>query len=183
MLNFLVLYTSTTGNTKKVAAEIFNALPGTSKNICDLKDFHHDQDAELYFIGFGANRGTCDISVISLLSGLHNKKIALFGTCGMGNSHEYFHLLANNVSVFIPDDCEYLGSYLCQGKMPDYLRQKYTLLLEENPSDAERIQDMIQIFDQAQNHPDDEDLLGAQTFACNILKITPLTHTTIPFSI
>lgn len=169
MYDYLVLYSSETGNTKQVAGEIFNAIPGTSKDICDIKDFHHDKEAKVYFVGFWTNRGSCDMSIMSLLGGLHNKKVALFGTCGMGKNPEYFHSIANNVSVFIPDDCEYLGSYLCQGRMPLQVRNRYEGLLTANPGEEDKIRAMLQNFDEALTHPDNEDLNSAQTFVSNIL--------------
>ena len=36
MLDYLVLYQSETGNTKKIAATIFAHLPGNSKDLIDL---------------------------------------------------------------------------------------------------------------------------------------------------
>lgn len=169
MIDFLVLYSSATGNTKAVATAIFNALPGISKELCDIKDFHYDKEAKLYFVGFRTNRGSCDISIINLLSSLHEKKVALFGTCGMGNSAAYYHTLANNVSAFIPEDCEYLGSYLCQGRMPLEILQKYENLQKENPAEDKSISLLIQNFNEAASHPDEEDFAQAQDFVTKIL--------------
>ena len=169
MLDYLVLYSSQTGNTKEVATAIFNAIPGTSKELCDVKDFHYDKEARVYFIGFWTNRGSCDISILNLLSSLHDKKVALFGTCGMGNNPAYFYTIANNVSVFIQDDCEYLGSYLCQGSMSEQVLVRYETMKKENPAEAESIESMIQNYYEALNHPDEEDLSAAQTFTTNIL--------------
>lgn len=169
MIDFLVLYSSTTGNTKAVATAIFNALPGISKELCDIRDFHYDKEAKLYFVGFRTNRRSCDISILNLLSSLHEKKIALFGTCGMGNNAIYYHTLANNVSAFIPEDCEYLGSYLCQGRMPLEILHKYENLQKENPAEAESISMLIQNFNEASSHPDEADLSRAQDFVTKIL--------------
>lgn len=170
MLDFLVLYSTTTGNTKEVATAIFNALPGTSKELCDIRDYHYDKEASLYFVGFWTNRGTGDRNTLSVLSSLHNKKIALFGTCGMGQSTAYFHTIANNVSAFIAEDCEYLGSFLCQGRMPQQVLAKYQAMQKERPADAASIEQWIANYNEALHHPDDQDLVNAQTFADNILK-------------
>ena len=171
MLDFLVLYSSTTGNTKAVATAIFNAIPGTSKELYDIRDFHYDQEAKLYFVGFWTNRGSCDLSVINLLSSLHNKKIALFGTCGMGKNAAYFHTIANNVSVFIPEDCDYLGSFLCQGRMPAQVLEKYRQVQKENPKEASSIHALIQNYEEGLNHPDEQDLISAQNFAEQVLSV------------
>ena len=36
MLDYLVLYQSESGNTKKIAASIFSRLPGNSKDLIDI---------------------------------------------------------------------------------------------------------------------------------------------------
>lgn len=169
MLDFLVLYSSTTGNTKMIATAIFNALPGTSKELCNIADFHYDKEAKLYFIGFWTNRGSCDMSILNLLSSLHEKKVALFGTCGMGNTPQYHSQIANSISAFISEDCEYLGGFICQGRMPIEVRKKYEQILITNLTDSEQIKYMLQNFDTALSHPDDSDLTNAQTFTENIL--------------
>lgn len=170
MLDFLVLYSSNTGNTKMVATSVFNALPGTAKELCDFKDFHYDKEAKLYFIGFWTNRGSCDISVLNLLSSLHGKKVALFGTCGMGNTPAYFHAVAGNVAAFIPEDCEFMGSFLCLGRMPAQILSKYEMLKKENPAECASIQQLIRTFNEASSHPDENDLIGAQNFVDTILN-------------
>ena len=170
MLDFLVLYSSNTGNTKMVATSVFNAIPGTAKELCDFKDFHYDREAKIYFVGFWTNRGSCDISVLNLLSSLHGKKVALFGTCGMGNTTAYFHAVAGNVAAFIPEDCEYLGSFLCQGRMPAQILSKYKKLKKQNPAEGTFIDQMIATFSEASTHPDENDLIDAQNFVGTILN-------------
>lgn len=170
MLDFLILYSSITGNTKKIATSIFNAIPGTSKELCDIKNFHYDKEANVYFVGFWTNRGSCDMNILTLLSSLHNKKIALFGTCGMGQNPIYFHSIANNVSAFIAEDCEYLGSYFCQGKMPHSILEKYEMLKKKNPEESSSIDKMIENYNEALSHPNDQDFTEAQNFTNNILS-------------
>ena len=89
MLDYLVLYQSETGNTKKIAATIFSRLPGNSKDLIDITTDKPIPEAEVYFIGFCVHRGTCSMAVSDFINDLSGKQIALFGTCGMGNAPEY----------------------------------------------------------------------------------------------
>ena len=93
MLDYLVLYQSESGNTKKIAATIFAHLPGTSKDLIDIHTDKHIPEAKIYFIGFCVHRGTCSMEISDFLSGLSQKQIALFATCGMGNSPDYYHTI------------------------------------------------------------------------------------------
>ena len=77
-MDYMVVYSSITGNTKKIATEIFSALPGMSKDMQSMAEYR-GKDAEIFFIGFWVDRGTCDISVINMMSELQGKKVALFG--------------------------------------------------------------------------------------------------------
>gem|GEM_PF-3867522 len=42
-MDYLVVYTSNTGNTQKVAMKIFKTLPGKSKDIVSLEELHGEE--------------------------------------------------------------------------------------------------------------------------------------------
>ena len=56
MLEYLVLYNSQSGNTKNLAASVFSALPGNSKDLIDITTEKSIPEARLYFIGFCVHR-------------------------------------------------------------------------------------------------------------------------------
>ena len=168
-MDYMAVYSSKTGNTKKVATEIFSALPGMSKDMQSVGEYR-GKDADIFFVGFWVDRGTCDISVIDMLSRLHGKKVALFGTCGMGSDAGYFKMIEQKVKVWIPDDCEYLGTFLCQGKMPMQLRENYEITMEDPRQEAWRRQ-MLRNFDEGLFHPNEEDLAHARKFVERLLGV------------
>ena len=167
-MDYMVVYSSKTGNTKKIATEIFSALPGLSKDLQSMREYR-GKDADVFFIGFWVNRGTCDISVIEMMSGLHGKKIALFGTCGMGRDAAYFKSIEQKVNVWVPDDCEYLGTFLCQGKMPMQVRGNYEIPMEDPKQEVWR-KKMLQNFDEGLFHPNEDDLWQAREFVEQVLS-------------
>ena len=61
MLDYLVLYQSESGNTKKIAASIFSRLPGNSKDLIDIDTDKTIPEANVYFIGFCVHRGSCSL--------------------------------------------------------------------------------------------------------------------------
>ena len=170
MLDYLVLYQSETGNTKKIAATIFAHLPGNSKDLIDLDTGKEIPEAQTYFIGFCVHRGSCSMAVSDILSSLSGKNIALFATCGMGNSPDYYQAIEKNVSAWIEDDNQYLGAFICQGKMPRKVRQKYEAMrTEEN---AAQMDMFIRNFDEALTHPDSLDEEHAKVFVNKLLMGT-----------
>lgn len=168
MLDYLVLYQSETGNTRKVAATIFSYLPGNSKDLIDITTDKPLPEAKVYFIGFCVHHGTCSIHVSDLLESLSNKQIALFGTCGAGESANYYTQIEKNVSAWIESDNRYLGTFLCQGKMPQLIRQKWEQM--KTDSNADKCNALLQNFDEALPHPDSLDLEHAKVFTDKILK-------------
>ena len=166
-MDYLVVYTSKTGNTQKVAVKIFEALPGKSKDIVSLEELG-GEEADTYFVGFWNNRGICTTEVIDFLSGLHGKRVALFGTCGLSGNKEYFKQVEKQVSVFIPDDNEYLGCFLCGGKVAPRVLEKYRQM--QAVCDTPQIRNLIAAYEDAMLHPDEQDFQNACEFAEGVLK-------------
>lgn len=157
-----IVYTSRTGNTERLAQEIFAAVPVKEKNVKRIEETTQRDDGDLYLVGFWTDRGTASAEILDFLSGLHHKKVALFGTCGMGRDAQYYQHIERNVAAFVPEDCEYLGAFLCQGKMPMRVRNRYEAM--QTPETAAQMQRMIRNFDEALLHPDKEDFRAAAAF-------------------
>ena len=172
MLKYLVVYASESGNTKMIAEEIFKAIPSPSKDIVNIRQWTGKLDAETYFIGFWANHGSCSLEIIDLLSSLINKNIAIFGTCGMNNTEEYYKNIETNVRAWISDSNYYLGSYFCQGKMPALIREKYEKC-RDKCDDQYIIDHMISMYEEGLQHPNRQDLLRANVFADTAIKNIP----------
>ena len=145
----IVIYSSQTGNTRKLATQIFAAIPGDSKDLKNIDEYRE--------------------KTVELLSGLHGKKIALFGTCGMGNDPAYYQKVIDRVKTWIPEDNEYMDAFLCQGKMPIQVRRRYEEMAKSGQN-TEQIQAMIRNFDRAMLHPDRADEAAAADFAVQVWK-------------
>ncbi|MDY2945960.1 MAG: flavodoxin family protein [Lachnospiraceae bacterium] len=185
-MSTVVIYTSQSGNTAKVADAIYDAIPDKDKEITTIENWNGKTDADTWFVGFWINRGTCGLDVCDLLDRLSGKRIALFATCGMHDENGYFDSIRSSCSVWVPDDAQYLGFYLCQGKMPMAVRRRYEekkeeLKERENSPDGKmsaeeaarrekELERLIANFDNALLHPDDEDLKNAADFAEKCLE-------------
>lgn len=157
-----IIYTSRTGNTERLAQEIFAAVPVKEKNVKKIEERTERDDGDLYLVGFWTDRGTASAEILDFLSGLHNKKVALFGTCGMGCDSRYYAHIERNVSAFVSEDCEYLGAFFCQGKMPMQVRNRYEAM--QNPENMQQVNRMIRNFDEALLHPNRQDFEAAARF-------------------
>lgn len=165
-MEYKVIYASRTGNTQKVAMKIFSALPGMSKDVQRVEEIS-GEEADTYFVGFWNDRGTCSKEIMDFMGGIHEKRVALFGTCGMGQSEEYFTRVGNQVAALIPDDNEYLGCFLCAGKMSPSVLEKYKRIQAQE--DTPMIRTMISAYEEAMLHPNGEDFGRAVEFVNKIL--------------
>lgn len=150
-----VFYKSLTGNTGLLAREIEKALEGHQVIYCEKAE--ECPKADLYLVGSWTDKGTCCQEVAEFLKGLENQKIAWFGTAGFGGSQEYYNNLFERVKEGIPASNQLLGSFYCQGKMPEAVRNRYAAMLKEHPEDK-KLQASIENFDRAKSHPDETDL-------------------------
>lgn len=163
----MVVYSSRTGNTQKIANAIFSAIPGASKDMQRMEEYQ-EKDADIFFVGFWTEKGNCDMQTANLLMELHGKKVALFGTCGMGRDEAYYARIEENVKKWLPADNTYAGAYICQGKMPMAVRNRYEKMLEAGQQEN-LMQQMIRNFDTALLHPDREDEEAAANFARSVI--------------
>ncbi|MFR7592084.1 MAG: flavodoxin family protein BilS [Longibaculum sp.] len=155
-MKYSIIYSSATGNTAMLAKHILKTL---SNHEClydgQLTDTINIENNEILFIGFWTDKGVCDEKMQTFLKSLHNQKIFLFGTAGFGGSQQYFDAIIERVKAFIDDTNQIVGTFMCQGKMPMSIRERYVSMAKKDP---QRFQPMIDNFDQALSHPSQDDL-------------------------
>ena len=157
-MTYAVIYASATGNTKMLAEEIRKRL-GKKECVCfgTVEEAGTAVRADIIFAGFWTDKGDCSEELGRFLAGLHDRKVFLFGTAGFGGAQSYFDQILERVKGHLAADNEVVGTYMCQGKMPQSVRKRYEGMMEQNPGD-QRIKGMIENFDRAVQHPDEADL-------------------------
>ncbi|WP_107571835.1 flavodoxin family protein BilS [Clostridioides difficile] len=167
----LILYSSLTGNTKKIACSIYEAIQGKKeiKNISELVDDSIDyENYDIVFLGYWVDKGICDRNSKQVLENIHNKKIALFGTMGASTKGSYGASIIEKIESIIPKDNEILGSFICQGKIAEGLKVKYKEMLKLSP-DNEHIRQQLNNHEESQSHPDEQEIYEANVFAKNMM--------------
>ena len=113
--------------------------------------------SEILYIGFWTDKGNADSATLELLSKLRDKKVFLFGTAGFGGSEAYFQKILEHVKQSVGPSNSVFGEYMCQGKMPMAVRERYEKM-KQQPNPAPNLDGLIRNFDRALTHPDDHDL-------------------------
>lgn len=154
---YSIIYSSRTGNTKKLAEAIYNVLPQNSCDYYGKVDKIEDELSEVLYIGFWTEKGDADLQTIEFLKQLKNKKIFLFGTAGYGESEKYFKNIVDNVKKNIDSSNTIIGTFMCQGKMPLSVLERYKRMKEQK-SFMFNIDNLIANFDKALSHPNENDI-------------------------
>ena len=151
-----IVYSSNTGNTRMLAEAIRNEIPGDSLLYFGVPK-EEALKADRIYVGFWTDKGSCDQQTSAFLKTITNQEVYLFGTAGFGESQEYFDKILKRTEKSISQKAAVVGRFMCQGKMPLAVRQRYEKMLE-SPVKVPNLQGMIDNFDKALDHPNQEDL-------------------------
>ena len=162
----LVIYSTQTGNTKKVAEAIFEALPGEKDIARTDRPPENLADYDVVFVGFWAWRRGADALAQKVLSQLTGKKVAIFGTCGAWPDSDAAKMYAANAAALLDASNTFLGSFMCQGRVNSFHKRK---LHPDHESAHPMTEDRRARLEEAEKHPDEADLAKAAAWAREIV--------------
>jgi flavodoxin len=162
MLKTLVAYESRTGNTKKIAEAIFEAVEG-EKSLIPIAEGPDCDEFSLIFIGFPVHSHSIPFRVETFLKNIPaGKKIALFSTHGTLTGSRLSRE-ALEYAATLTSKAQLLGTFSCRGKVS----LKALEALGKSPEHAA----WTEMAASARSHPDENDLKDAQAFARWILTL------------
>ena len=155
-MSYAIVYSSRTGNTAMLAQAVREALP---QEDCRYFGAPAPQAlaADTVYVGFWTDKGTCDEPTARFLQSLTDQKVFLFGTAGFGGAPAYFQQILDRVKANLAPGVQVTGTYMCQGKMPQSVRERY-VKMKNSPLPIPNVDKMIENFDTAVSHPDETDL-------------------------
>ena len=155
-MSYAIVYSSKTGNTKILADTLHDCLPQEGCDYFGVPD-PAAMEADTLYVGFWTDKGKADESTSDFLKQLRGKQVFLFGTAGFGGSEEYFNKILKAVQKDLHSSNTVIGSFMCQGKMPVSVRQRYEAM-KAKPLHIPNLDALIENFDKALSHPDAADL-------------------------
>lgn len=165
----LVVYSSLTGNTKKVAEAVQSVIPNC--DICSIDNLPENiYDYYFLAIGYWVDRGLPDKKSKNLINSIKNMNVGLFGTLGaypdsphakgcIRDSENMLKIVGKNNNV--------LGSFLCLGKIDEKLLDYMGKFMgDSHPMTPERKERLLE----AQTHPDSNDLEMAKNVFAGFVR-------------
>lgn len=163
-MNILICYSSKTGNTRKIAEAIQQAIP--EAEMFPVESAPEPSQFDLVFMGFWVDKGTADANAIKYMTTLKAQKVALFATLGAYPESQHAQDSLDNAVNLIPD-CDVVARFICQGAIDRKLTDWMRTLPPEHPHapNAER----IQRWTDAASHPNEDDCRDAQFWAGSVI--------------
>jgi len=162
-----IIYSSKTGNTKKIAEAIKNSIE------CECQLFAVNEtpkidDFDLIFFGAWVDKGMPDTKALEFMKTIKNKKVALFMTLGAYPDSDHAKKSIQKGIDSFGDNCEIVDTFICQGAIDPKLMEWMKKLPEDHPHapDAER----RKRWKDANSRPDETDCENAAKFAGKIMK-------------
>jgi len=162
-----IIYSSKTGNTKKIAETIKNSI----KNNCQIfsvKEAPKIESFDLIFFGAWVDKGMPDAKALEFMKNIKNKKVALFMTLGAyPNSDHAKESIQKGINSF-GENCEIVDAFICQGAIDPKLIEWMEKLPAKHPHapDAAR----RKRWQDASSRPNQSDCINAAGFAQKIMK-------------
>ncbi|RXZ71599.1 flavodoxin [Fusobacterium necrophorum] len=152
----VIIYSSLTGNTKKVCETAFEHLQQEKQLIqVEEKDTVDWTKVENVIIGYWVDKGTADAKTRKFLSKLQNKNLYFIGTLGESPTSFHAEKCIRNVTKLCEKDNHFKGGVLVRGKVSEDLKQK----MDKFPLNIVHkfVPNMKQIVLDAEGHPNEED--------------------------
>jgi flavodoxin len=162
-MEYAVIYYSESGNTKMLAQQIYETINSDDKTIIDLNKSQQIPKAKLYFVGFPIHQKNCSLKIVDALEQIETGKLVLFATCGLTPTDAYRQKLEKALSLWLPDEVDYLGMFLCQGKTKEAQKEYW---YNNNSEYREKIEIMLQEGD---SHPNTDDIENVIHYVKKIL--------------
>nr|WP_092072366.1 flavodoxin family protein [Dendrosporobacter quercicolus]NSL48568.1 flavodoxin [Dendrosporobacter quercicolus DSM 1736]SDM40786.1 Flavodoxin [Dendrosporobacter quercicolus] len=167
----LIVYSSLTGNTKKVAEAIAGVF-GSAASLFPVETAPPADDYDFVAVGFWVDRGTADKKAQDYLKTIKGKQVALFATLGAYPDSAHAANSMGNAAALLDDTNQLVGDFICQGKVDPRLIEKFKDLPDGHPHAL--TPDRLERHREAAKHPDAQDLQAArETFTGIKHKLCP----------
>ncbi|MBA2883193.1 flavodoxin [Desulfosalsimonas propionicica] len=154
----MVVCSSRTGNTLKVAQAVYEVLP-LPRALYPVDDAPDPDACDFIALGFWVDKGTADEKARRYLEKLKGKPIFLFGTLGAYPGSEHGKKCMENVKALAADN-QILGTFLCQGRVDPEMIKWMEENLQDDPHHGMTPERRARLRE-AERHPNADDLAAA----------------------
>jgi flavodoxin len=166
-MKVLIVYSSKTGNTEKVAQAIHQVMPENSV-LASLPSAPPPDGFDFIGLGFWVDKGTADAQALEYIKKINGKKIGLFMTLGAYPDSEHAKKCMAAVKAMLEPGNTVIREFICQGKIDPALSKMFENFPANHPHAM--TPERRNLHAEAEQHPDAEDLRRAAECFANIAE-------------
>ena len=171
MEKWLIIYTSVTGNTERVAQAMTEAVAaaGGMVEVYPLKEAPADLSPyTVIAAGYWLRSGGPSDEMAAFLPQIEDKEVILFETHGSLPKSEHAVTAFARAAYLLGKGCRILGTFACQGRINPALLEKRRQSASDDPHKPTAASEAR--WAQAESHPDDADLQAAAALAVQLYE-------------
>ena len=162
----LVIFSTLTGNTEKIADAIFSVIEG-DKELLNVKDSDkiNPDDYEKIIVGYWVDKGDADEKIKAFMSKINNKTVATFGTLGAKADSEHAKKCMAAVREFLEANGNKVErEFICQGAISPQLIERFRKMTKEGTVTGHHAAtpETEKRWAEAAKHPDETDIENAK---------------------
>ena len=160
-MKWAVIYSSVTGNTKKLAEAVAKPLNADIFSVQDVPDL---SEYDALVIGYWLRSGSPDDKTAHFLKCLSNKMVAFFQTHGAYAGTEHTVTAFARAGALLGENCFVLGTFSCQCAVSQTMikaRKEGKIPGHKN----DNLEECIKRWKDAESHPNEDDFKNIQVFA------------------
>lgn len=165
-----IAYMGRIGNAPRIARAIAEILPSNYCSIIDMEKLTPDKDSDTYIFCFDLKNDACPFVVLDFIEELEGKTILMIGISAIGTDEKYRAHLESQITPFLPDHCQYRGTYLCKGRMTQEEMMYISSRADEKGTSLDR-EKLMKLYEESQSHPDMMDLHNVLQFVSRQITI------------
>lgn len=174
-MEIMLVYSSLTGNTRKLAEGIESSLAPAGLRCFQVEDAPKPSRAELLILGFWVDKGRPDKLMLEYFKQVNKSKVAFFFTLGDYPDGAHAAAVAEGAKEALEmNGNEVLGFFPCQGRVdPEFLERLKKILPPDHPH-VQMTPERKARLEEAARHPNDNDVVKAAAFIQDIInKLMP----------
>lgn len=161
-----IVYSSKTGNTKKIA-ETIKSIDPERFELFSVEDNPDPDIFDFIFMGFWVDKGTADTKAIEFMKKIKSKKVAVFMTLGAYPESDHARSSLEKGLENLGESCTVIDKFVCQGAIDPKLISWMEKLPKEHPHAPDKARRKRWL--DASTKPDNDDFKRAKEFAENVI--------------
>lgn len=161
MPKYLIVYSSRTGNTRRMAEAFYEAAPKGSR-LAEMREDVDPTEFDAVFVGFWVDKGMPNAQARDYLSSLQHTEVVLFATLGADPESDHAKTSLQKAADLLAENCRVLDALAFRGAIDPKLIE--AMRKRANPNSYHTPEQMRRSVEESAGHPNEADFAKARAY-------------------